>query len=56
LDDDIDQSYEWLRICAESNQLKLMEPFYHIYLDVYGEGIVDIFAPIAQEGPDDLFQ
>lgn len=56
LDDDIELSYEWLRIGAESNQLKLVEPFYHIYLDVYGEGIIDIFAPIAQEEPDDLFR
>lgn len=56
LDDDIELSYEWLRICAESHQFKLMEPFYHIYLDVYGEGMIDIYAPIAKEEPDDLFK
>ncbi|THF73929.1 DUF5085 domain-containing protein [Cohnella fermenti] len=48
-DDDIEQSYEILRACAHANQVRLQEPFYHIYLDVYGEGIIDIYAPIAQE-------
>ncbi|RJX39129.1 DUF5085 family protein [Paenibacillus pinisoli] len=49
LDDDISESYALLRACAEANQLKLEEPFYNIYLDVFGGGIIDICAPIARE-------
>lgn len=44
--DDIEQSYELLRACAEAYELKLQEPFYHIYIDVYGDTILDIFAPV----------
>ncbi|MEK4061907.1 MULTISPECIES: DUF5085 family protein [Paenibacillus] len=50
LDEDIEESYAVLRSCAESYQLTLEEPFYNIYLDVYGDGIIDIFAPVIKEG------
>lgn len=50
LDDDIEESYAILRACAEANQFVLQEPFYNIYLDVYGDGVIDIFAPILKEG------
>ncbi|AST93454.1 DUF5085 family protein [Sutcliffiella cohnii] len=49
LDEDIEESYEILRACAEANNFLLKEPFYNIYLDVYGDGIIDIFAPIEKE-------
>lgn len=53
LDDEIDESYEILRECAKEFQIELQEPFFNIYLDVYGEGIIDIFAPIVKENADD---
>lgn len=53
LDDEIELSYQILRIAAEDNQLVIQEPLYHIYLDVYGGGIIDIFAPIVKEGQND---
>ncbi|MBA4535592.1 DUF5085 family protein [Bacillus aquiflavi] len=50
LDDDIEDSYELLRASAEAFNFELAEPFYNIYLDVYGDGIIDIYAPIVKEG------
>lgn len=50
MDEDIEDSYELLRASAEAFGLELQEPYYHIYLDVYGdEGIIDIYAPIVKE-------
>ncbi|MGJ7922741.1 DUF5085 family protein [Neobacillus sp. LXY-4] len=49
LDEDMNLSYNILRVGAEDTGLVIQEPFYHIYLDVYGEGIIDIFAPIVEE-------
>lgn len=49
LDEDIEVAYDFLRMAAKDNQLELEEPYYHIYLDVYGEGIIDIYAPIVKE-------
>lgn len=46
LDEDIRQSYALLQTCAQVNGLVLEESFYHIYMDLYGDGIIDIFAPI----------
>lgn len=48
LDEDIEESYALLRACAEANQLTLQEPFYNIYLDVFGGGVIDICAPILE--------
>ncbi|UFT99210.1 DUF5085 family protein [Radiobacillus kanasensis] len=50
LDEDMEESYQILRLCAEEYGLELEEPFYNIYLDVYGGGIIDIYAPIVKEG------
>ncbi|GKU77590.1 DUF5085 family protein [Paenibacillus sp. L3-i20] len=50
LDEDIEDSYALLRACAEANELTLQEPFYNIYLDVFGGGLIDICAPILKEG------
>lgn len=49
LDESLDESYQMLRACAEANDLTLQESFYHIYLDVFGGGVIDICAPIAKE-------
>lgn len=48
MDEDLEDSYELLRLCAEAQQFVLLEPFYNIYLDVYGSGIIDIYAPIVK--------
>ena len=45
-DEDIEVAYEFMKAAAEELNLTLKEPFYNIYLDVYGEGIIDIYAPI----------
>ncbi|WP_251551957.1 DUF5085 domain-containing protein [Neobacillus muris] len=49
LDESIDDSYALLYACAEANQVKLQEPFFNIYLDVYGDGIIDVYAAIVKE-------
>ena len=46
LTESIAPSYELLKLAAKSEKLDLVEPFYNIYLDVYGGGIIDIYAPI----------
>lgn len=48
LDDNIGESYEIIKECAKENSYKLDDSFYNIYLDVYGDGIIDIFAPIVK--------
>ncbi|WHY85844.1 DUF5085 family protein [Neobacillus novalis] len=53
LEEDLEESYEVLRACADELHYELQEPFYHIYLDVYGGGIIDIYAPITKERLDD---
>lgn len=50
MDESIEDSYDILRECARANNLVLQEPFYNIYLDVYGDGIIDIYAPVVREG------
>jgi Domain of unknown function (DUF5085) len=50
LDEDIEETYELLRAGAEAFKFELEEPFYNIYLDVYGEGIIDVYSPIIKEG------
>jgi effector-binding domain-containing protein len=49
LSEDIEESYAILRAYAEVANLDLNEPFYNIFLDVYGESIIDIYAPIVKE-------
>ncbi|MFB9277186.1 DUF5085 family protein [Cohnella cellulosilytica] len=58
LDDELEISYDIVRTCAEANDIRLQEPFYNIYLDVYGDGVIDIFAPILPKEPksDDQFK
>lgn len=49
LEENLEDSYDIIRACAKSQNFKITEPFYNIYLDVYGSGIIDIFAPIKEE-------
>lgn len=52
-DEDTSESVEIIKAVAEEYQFTLAEPFYYIYLDVYGGSIIDIYAPIiAGEGND----
>lgn len=48
LDEDIETSYKVLKEAADKLGVELVEPFYNVYLDVYGEGIIDIYAPIKK--------
>lgn len=48
LDENLEDSYEMMKDAAEANDLQLEEHFYNIHLDVYGGGIIDIFAPIVK--------
>lgn len=48
LDEDIEIAYDLLREVAEAHELELEEPFYNIYLDVYGSGIIDVYAPVVK--------
>jgi hypothetical protein len=50
LDEPIEESYDLLRAAAQAHHITLQEPFINIYLDVYGDGIIDIYAPIIKEG------
>lgn len=53
LDESVEESYQILLACAEDSQFALKEPFFNIYLDVYGDGIIDIYAPIVTEEQHD---
>lgn len=47
LDDDLETvTYDTLREAAKKYNLELVEPFYNIYLDVFGDGVIDVYAPI----------
>jgi len=48
VDDDLEESYQLIRGAAHTSNLVLLEPFYNIYLDVYGGGLIDIYAPILE--------
>lgn len=49
LDVSMEESYAALLVCAETYGFTLQQPYLHIYLDVYGEGMIDIYAPIAKD-------
>ncbi|GAE00679.1 hypothetical protein CBO05C_0369 [Clostridium botulinum B str. Osaka05] len=47
VNDDIETgTYDTLRAAAGNYNLKLVEPFYNIYLDVFGDGVIDVYVPI----------
>ena len=47
-EDDLEDTDRILRECAENHNLKLTEEFYHISIDVYGEKIIQTYAPIKE--------
>ena len=51
--DEIEEMYELLDLASKELKVKLQQPYLHIYLNVYGEGMMDIFAPIVKENSCD---
>lgn len=52
-DDDIETAtYDTLRETARNYNLKLVEPFYNISLDVFGDGVIDVYAPIEKNSEE----
>lgn len=49
MEEDVTESYEELKRYSRENNIELIEPFYNIYLEVYGGAIIDIYAPIVKE-------
>ncbi len=47
-EESLEETYEMLRMCAEEYGVKLKEPFYNIYIPIYGEAVIDIYAPIEE--------
>lgn len=45
-EEDLEMSKELLKLCAEQSDKRLIEPFYYVYLDGYGDHIFDIFSEI----------
>lgn len=39
-------TYALLMVAAEQNNYVLESSFYHLFLDVYGEGLLEVYAPI----------
>lgn len=44
--DEVESTENLLKLFAEKNNLKLKEPFYNIYLEGYGDPVIDVFAEI----------
>ncbi|WP_075721936.1 DUF5085 family protein [Roseburia sp. 499] len=53
-DDDVEKEYLVLEECARKNHMELEKPFFHICMNVYGETVVDIFAPICEGEKNDI--
>lgn len=49
LDSPIEEAYAILEVCAEQKNFEIQKPFYHVYLNVYGEGMMDVIAPIKRK-------
>ena len=48
-EEEIRTSEHTMEQVAEQMQIKLEKPYYYIYLPVYGEYIIDVYAPILEE-------
>lgn len=46
--DDCNATEALLAVMAEKADLKLQKPYYYIYLPVFGEYVIDIYAPIEK--------
>lgn len=52
LDEDMEEYYKLIKLCAKENDLQLDSEAYHVYLENYGVEIIDIYFPIKNK----LFQ
>ena len=46
MDDEVQASIAILETVADKSEVQLAKPYYYIYLPVFGEYILDIYAPI----------
>lgn len=53
-DDDVEKEYLILEECARKNHMELEKPFFHICMNIYGETVIDIFAPICEGRKSDI--
>lgn len=53
-DDEVEKEYLILEECAKNNHMELKKPFFHICMNVYGETVIDIFAPICEGEKDGI--
>ncbi len=53
MDDNVTKEYILLEECAKRNHMTLAKPYYQVCMSVYGETIIDVFAPIAGEENND---
>lgn len=44
--DEVSVSEKMLELVADKMEVELLKPYYYIYLPVYGDYVVDIYAPI----------
>lgn len=49
LEDDIDATEKFLELIAAKNKLRLKKPYYYVYLPVYQDYVIDIWAEIEKE-------
>ena len=49
LEDDINATEKFLELVATKNSLKLKKPYYYVYLPVYQEYVIDIWAEVEKE-------
>ena len=47
-EESIDETKTSLLECAKENDLELENDFFYIYVDVFGESIIDVFVAISQ--------
>lgn len=51
--DEVEEMYSVLERAAHEFDVQLQKPYLHIYLNVYGDGFIDIYAPIVKESLHD---
>lgn len=48
INDDLSATKALLEVMAEKAELKLQKPYYYIYLPVFQEYVIDIYAPVGE--------
>lgn len=49
LEDDVEATEKFLELVAAKNEVKLKKPYYYVYLPVYQEYVIDIWAEVEKE-------